>query len=126
MLCSLTLIFHEFILSQANHWYVFNCSMPYIVSHLVTNAEEYTSICPGSSVCDEFCRGQVFEVSALYALFSEKCTDLLMDAFYKMHAVMLFFCRPFGRLWGDETVHTVVTRAEPHNQVSFVISCLMF
>jgi hypothetical protein len=26
-------------------------------------------------------------------------------------------CRPFGRLWWDETVSTVVTRAEPHNQV---------
>jgi DNA (cytosine-5)-methyltransferase 1 len=26
-------------------------------------------------------------------------------------------CRPFGRLWWDETVPTVVTRAEPHNQV---------
>ncbi|KAL1187775.1 DNA (cytosine-5)-methyltransferase CMT3 [Cardamine amara subsp. amara] len=25
--------------------------------------------------------------------------------------------RPFGRLWWDETVSTVVTRAEPHNQV---------
>lgn len=27
------------------------------------------------------------------------------------------FHRPFGRLWWDETVPTVVTRAEPHNQV---------
>lgn len=27
------------------------------------------------------------------------------------------FYRPFGRLWWDETVPTVVTRAEPHNQV---------
>jgi DNA (cytosine-5)-methyltransferase 1 len=52
--------------------------------------------------------------------FLKKCTDLLMDAFYKMHVVMLFFCRPFGRLWGDETVSTVVTRAEPHNQVNFL------
>jgi len=25
--------------------------------------------------------------------------------------------RPFGRLWWDEIVPTVVTRAEPHNQV---------
>ncbi|RVX12849.1 DNA (cytosine-5)-methyltransferase 3 [Vitis vinifera] len=25
--------------------------------------------------------------------------------------------KPFGRLWWDETVPTVVTRAEPHNQV---------
>lgn len=25
--------------------------------------------------------------------------------------------RPFGRLWWDEIVNTVVTRAEPHNQV---------
>lgn len=32
--------------------------------------------------------------------------------------------RPFGRLWWDETVPTVVTRAEPHNQVYFYI--LMF
>lgn len=24
--------------------------------------------------------------------------------------------KPFGRLWGDEAVPTVVTRAEPHNQ----------
>ncbi|XP_047043493.1 DNA (cytosine-5)-methyltransferase 1-like [Lolium rigidum] len=24
--------------------------------------------------------------------------------------------KPFGRLWGDDTVSTVVTRAEPHNQ----------
>ncbi|TVU05020.1 hypothetical protein EJB05_48168, partial [Eragrostis curvula] len=27
------------------------------------------------------------------------------------------YCRPFGRLWWDETVPTVVTRAEPHNQI---------
>jgi DNA (cytosine-5)-methyltransferase 1 len=26
-------------------------------------------------------------------------------------------CKPFGRLWWDEIVPTVVTRAEPHNQV---------
>jgi DNA (cytosine-5)-methyltransferase 1 len=25
--------------------------------------------------------------------------------------------KPFGRLWWDETVPTVVTRAEPHNQI---------
>ncbi|KAL0794499.1 hypothetical protein Bca101_065876 [Brassica carinata] len=25
--------------------------------------------------------------------------------------------KPFGRLWWDEIVHTVVTRAEPHNQI---------
>jgi hypothetical protein len=30
-------------------------------------------------------------------------------------------CRPFGRLWWDETVATVVTRAEPHNQVTYLI-----
>lgn len=28
--------------------------------------------------------------------------------------------RPFGRLWWDDIVATVVTRAEPHNQVSVV------
>ncbi|KAM0917963.1 hypothetical protein ACQ4PT_009349 [Festuca glaucescens] len=25
--------------------------------------------------------------------------------------------KPFGRLWWDDTVSTVVTRAEPHNQI---------
>jgi DNA (cytosine-5)-methyltransferase 1 len=29
-------------------------------------------------------------------------------------------CRPFGRLWWDEIVPTVVTRAEPHNQVKTI------
>jgi len=29
------------------------------------------------------------------------------------------FFRPFARLWWDETVPTVVTRAEPHNQVCY-------
>uniref|UniRef100_A0A1D1XL88 DNA (cytosine-5-)-methyltransferase n=1 Tax=Anthurium amnicola TaxID=1678845 RepID=A0A1D1XL88_9ARAE len=32
------------------------------------------------------------------------------------HSDMRIFCRPFARLWWDETVPTVVTRAEPHNQ----------
>lgn len=31
--------------------------------------------------------------------------------------------RPFGRLWWDETVPTVVTRAEPHNQVKALRYC---
>ncbi|TVU17257.1 hypothetical protein EJB05_33276 [Eragrostis curvula] len=29
--------------------------------------------------------------------------------------------KPFGRLWWDETVPTVVTRAEPHNQVKIIL-----
>ncbi|KAF9588455.1 hypothetical protein IFM89_010214 [Coptis chinensis] len=29
---------------------------------------------------------------------------------------MFEYVRPFERLWWDETVSTVVTRAEPHNQ----------
>lgn len=33
-------------------------------------------------------------------------------------------CRPFGRLWWDETVPTVVTRAEPHNQVALTFAIL--
>ncbi|XP_078429548.1 DNA (cytosine-5)-methyltransferase CMT3-like isoform X2 [Wolffia australiana] len=35
---------------------------------------------------------------------------------YAMNFVGGKSCRPFGRLWWDETVPTVVTRAEPHNQ----------
>ncbi|KAJ0020210.1 hypothetical protein Pint_31342 [Pistacia integerrima] len=32
--------------------------------------------------------------------------------------------KPFARLWWDETVPTVVTRAEPHNQVMYPIAIL--
>ena len=35
------------------------------------------------------------------------------------------FCRPFARLWWDETVPTVVTRAEPHNQVYCILITIM-
>ncbi|XP_047096148.1 DNA (cytosine-5)-methyltransferase 1-like [Lolium rigidum] len=35
---------------------------------------------------------------------------------YAMNFVGGKSLKPFGRLWGDETVQTVVTRAEPHNQ----------
>ncbi|KAK1605224.1 hypothetical protein QYE76_028897 [Lolium multiflorum] len=35
---------------------------------------------------------------------------------YAMNFVGGKSLKPFGRLWGDETVPTVVTRAEPHNQ----------
>ena len=38
----------------------------------------------------------------------------------KLYNGFILYLRPFGRLWGDETVPTVVTRAEPHNQVIFV------
>ncbi|KAK7815358.1 dna (cytosine-5)-methyltransferase 3 [Quercus suber] len=34
--------------------------------------------------------------------------------------------RPFGRLWWDEIVPTVVTRAEPHNQVFNLIKDIIF
>ena len=41
-----------------------------------------------------------------------------MFILYRTWSVHLFMlCRPFGRLWWDEIVPTVVTRAEPHNQV---------
>lgn len=33
--------------------------------------------------------------------------------------------RPFRRLWWDETVPTVVTRAEPHNQVNTELFTLL-
>ncbi|KAL1814165.1 hypothetical protein ACET3Z_024230 [Daucus carota] len=36
---------------------------------------------------------------------------------YAMTFVRGTSSKPFGRLWGDETVPTVVTRAEPHNQI---------
>ncbi|KAG5550546.1 hypothetical protein RHGRI_015492 [Rhododendron griersonianum] len=36
---------------------------------------------------------------------------------YAMTYVKGYSSKPFGRLWWDETVPTVVTRAEPHNQV---------
>ncbi|KAF7144120.1 hypothetical protein RHSIM_Rhsim05G0215600 [Rhododendron simsii] len=36
---------------------------------------------------------------------------------YAMTFVKGYSSKPFGRLWWDETVPTVVTRAEPHNQV---------
>ncbi|EEF32028.1 protein with unknown function [Ricinus communis] len=36
---------------------------------------------------------------------------------YAMSFVRGTSCKPFGRLWWDETVATVVTRAEPHNQI---------
>jgi len=34
--------------------------------------------------------------------------------------------RPFGRLWWDEIVSTVVTRAEPHNQVIIGVVYIIF
>jgi hypothetical protein len=52
---------------------------------------------------------------------------LLFTSFHQficfLYVVFLKICRPFGRLWWDETVPTVVTRAEPHNQVS---ACLLY
>ncbi|KAH7840043.1 hypothetical protein Vadar_011878 [Vaccinium darrowii] len=36
---------------------------------------------------------------------------------YAMTFIKGYSSKPFGRLWWDETVPTVVTRAEPHNQV---------
>lgn len=36
---------------------------------------------------------------------------------YAMSYVKGTSSKPFGRLWWDETVPTVVTRAEPHNQI---------
>ena len=50
--------------------------------------------------------------SAFFVFFLEKIR--LLDT-----CPYIWWCRPFGRLWWDETVPTVVTRAEPHNQVSF-------
>lgn len=43
--------------------------------------------------------------------------------------LFLFGClyetiRPFARLWWDETVPTVVTRAQPHNRVIFILKLL--
>ncbi|KAK2968575.1 hypothetical protein RJ640_006766, partial [Escallonia rubra] len=36
---------------------------------------------------------------------------------YAMSYIKGYSSKPFGRLWWDQTVPTVVTRAEPHNQV---------
>ncbi|KAL9660518.1 hypothetical protein QQ045_025333 [Rhodiola kirilowii] len=33
--------------------------------------------------------------------------------------------KPFARLWWDETVPTVVTRAEPHNQATFILQRIL-
>ena len=51
-----------------------------------------------------------------------KCTQWnFMFILYRTWSVHLFMlCRPFGRLWWDEIVPTVVTRAEPHNQVKTI------
>ncbi|KAH7576064.1 hypothetical protein JRO89_XS02G0285600 [Xanthoceras sorbifolium] len=38
---------------------------------------------------------------------------------YAMKFVRGTSTKPFGRLWWDEIVNTVVTRAEPHNQIEF-------
>ncbi|KAE9462306.1 hypothetical protein C3L33_05784, partial [Rhododendron williamsianum] len=42
---------------------------------------------------------------------------------YAMTYVDGYSSKPFGRLWWDETVPTVVTRAEPHNQVHSSREC---
>ncbi|KAA3465333.1 DNA (cytosine-5)-methyltransferase 1 isoform X2 [Gossypium australe] len=55
-------------------------------------------LCAG--LCHEVCQRKINQVSIL------KCE--------------LEF-RPFGRLWMDEIVNTVVTRAEPHKQVLFLL-----
>ncbi|KAM0847948.1 hypothetical protein ACQ4PT_054711 [Festuca glaucescens] len=47
-------------------------------------------------------------------LYLESGKPLVPD--YAMKFVGGKSLKPFGRLWGDETVPTVVTRAEPHNQ----------
>lgn len=51
-----------------------------------------------------------------------KCTEWnFMFILYRTWSVHLFMLgRPFGRLWWDEIVPTVVTRAEPHNQVKTI------
>lgn len=43
--------------------------------------------------------------------------DNKKETFESHNLTVMKFCRPFARLWWDETVPTVVTRAEPHNQV---------
>ena len=47
-------------------------------------------------------------------------SNCLFDEFFFVgfsHNYFFMPFRPFGRLWWNETVPTVVTRAEPHNQV---------
>ncbi|TVU13618.1 hypothetical protein EJB05_37038, partial [Eragrostis curvula] len=52
---------------------------------------------------------------------SSVCTCRLGSLWYVPDYAMSFIkgrsLKPFGRLWWDETVPTVVTRAEPHNQI---------
>jgi len=73
-----------------------------------------TNLCYlGSWLCNVIHQGQITQVSCKMVPFFLKKSRLLVTCPY------IWCCRPFGRLWWDETVPTVVTRAEPHNQVSF-------
>lgn len=62
-----------------------------------------------------FVKGTSSKYTVLFYNFifiSELCIIIMVYLSFNL-------CRPFGRLWWDETVPTVVTRAEPHNQVAF-------
>ena len=76
--------------------------------------------CPGSWLCDVIHQGQITQVSCKMVPFFLKKSRLLVTCPY------IWCCRPFGRLWWDETVPTVVTRAEPHNQVSLITKSPLF
>ncbi len=85
---------------------------------------------PGSRLCCELYEGQIIEVSSAFqnskASNRNYCSIIVpigmlgpLKVLSKMFLInILCGCRPFGRLWWDEIVPTVVTRAQPHNQVN--------
>lgn len=79
---------------------------------VVTIAEELACLWLGSWLRDVFHQREITEVSCTISLVSSPAVK-----FGVRYISYKCCCRPFGRLWWDETVPTVVTRAEPHNQV---------
>ncbi|XP_075635133.1 DNA (cytosine-5)-methyltransferase CMT3-like [Castanea sativa] len=94
---------------------------------LALNNDDYERVCeipqkkganfrdlPGVRICSDSNKNKVEWDPDVERVYLKSGKPLVPD--YAMSFVKGTSSKPFARLWWDETVPTVVTRAEPHNQ----------
>lgn len=123
--------------SDAKVWEAFGTNL--VFCHLILGTfilklvlcwiPKHLFFCIGSWLCYDICSRDLLKVCICiqYNLISVIML-LVVSSLSKFLMYLLkniWKNRPFGRLWWDEIVATVVTRAEPHNQV-IILNCVHY
>lgn len=106
-----------FVLEHVKLWWLTCFFFQYVISRT------------GTWLCYKFLRGKVHQVAFISWLHFKLSFLLFFSLLNKKEKKRLFKsspcdsyekwkCRPFARLWWDETMATVLTTPEPHFQVT--------